>query len=869
MARGFFRRGRVPEQPAAAPAGEAAADRPVRRADGGWRSVRPLGPTVQRLATMSDGLRFRDGLSAWQNPSQRIEMGHAVSAEAPTGLTAGLVRTGARSARAPQPGLPQPVVYRVPPESDAEYDEPSASGAEAAGHGQAAEPTPVSRRAGTAAAPVAAARDSATGGQSFVETPGPVAGTGRSPVPRGRLTVARSADPVRRLPVAPARTGQPSAARPTLGTWTAAGEPAVADRVEPARTGPAPALPVATGPAPEAAVHAESPAVPAEVQRATTAGDVQPASPASSSSSSSAGHPAASPAAASPTSVQRSAAGSDSPAPAVPKSTSDDSPSSPAEPGIGAPLTALPSTALFIAGDRRPDESSGPAVTPNRPLLPRTGAIQRLASGSTGTEDGAARAAAAPEAARLPVVSGERDTPDQATTAPPPAAASERAASITGGGTPVHRAAAPSASDGPVAGREISRSPVGEPMTGLPATAKVAHTERATDSHGDTDDAAGVPARPTTAHRPLLPESATPQRLAAHPGATEVDSTGQPSTVVRPGVLPVVAGRQPAPDGRASGVTGSSGGIAAGAAPSGEHGTPVRSGPGAPAGRANRVIPIARMATAAAVRMRGLLSQRPLVPESGSTAGGDPGTGIGPLPVASSRSKVVPARWAGDAERPVTGASGPAATDKTAATSVQRAAAGPNQTSATDTPAARSRPVRRSHTGSTAPGSWSGSAAHLPASAPNWPSRQGALLADAPAPGRPAADRLAVASGTAGGQSSAPPVPVRWVPPPAPSSKTSASEAPAAYTAVQRSPDDAKSSVSHGTGGTTTAVTAQEVVTESGGGQPDARREEQEYDERGKTEELTQQIVDTVMRLMRAELRFGKERSGRLHQRRR
>ncbi|WP_218952149.1 hypothetical protein, partial [Amycolatopsis anabasis] len=99
-----IRRRRVP-----APPPEPADAPPV--PDGGWRAAGSLRPVVRRVATVSDPLGFRDGLAAWQNPSFRGEMGHAVSRTAPTGVVSGLVRP-----RTLGPGAAPPVVHRVPAE---------------------------------------------------------------------------------------------------------------------------------------------------------------------------------------------------------------------------------------------------------------------------------------------------------------------------------------------------------------------------------------------------------------------------------------------------------------------------------------------------------------------------------------------------------------------------------------------------------------------------------------------------------------------------------------------------------------------------------------------------------------------------------
>jgi hypothetical protein len=66
--------------------------------DGGWRRAAPPDLTVSRAPLgVSDGLVFRAGLAAWQNPSFDSGLGHALLPAAPTGLVRGV--TGAAAPR--------------------------------------------------------------------------------------------------------------------------------------------------------------------------------------------------------------------------------------------------------------------------------------------------------------------------------------------------------------------------------------------------------------------------------------------------------------------------------------------------------------------------------------------------------------------------------------------------------------------------------------------------------------------------------------------------------------------------------------------------------------------------------------------------
>lgn len=64
--------------------------------DGGWRRTAAPELTVSRAPLgVSDGLAFRAGLAAWQNPSFDAGLGHALLPTAPTGLVSGVTRPAA------------------------------------------------------------------------------------------------------------------------------------------------------------------------------------------------------------------------------------------------------------------------------------------------------------------------------------------------------------------------------------------------------------------------------------------------------------------------------------------------------------------------------------------------------------------------------------------------------------------------------------------------------------------------------------------------------------------------------------------------------------------------------------------------------
>ncbi|MCZ0988764.1 hypothetical protein O1M54_29155 [Streptomyces diastatochromogenes] len=82
--------------------------------DGGWRRTAAPELTLSRAPLgVSDGLTFRAGLAAWQNPSFDTGLGHALRPTAPTGLVRGVTRPaaaqpthtgGAAAAAGPAPG---------------------------------------------------------------------------------------------------------------------------------------------------------------------------------------------------------------------------------------------------------------------------------------------------------------------------------------------------------------------------------------------------------------------------------------------------------------------------------------------------------------------------------------------------------------------------------------------------------------------------------------------------------------------------------------------------------------------------------------------------------------------------------------------
>ncbi|HEY3608120.1 MAG TPA: hypothetical protein VGL06_11500, partial [Pseudonocardiaceae bacterium] len=59
----------------------------------------PVTVVRQDASGISDGLRFRSGLTSWRNHAFASEPGHAVVSTAPTGLVHGVLRSVQRSER--------------------------------------------------------------------------------------------------------------------------------------------------------------------------------------------------------------------------------------------------------------------------------------------------------------------------------------------------------------------------------------------------------------------------------------------------------------------------------------------------------------------------------------------------------------------------------------------------------------------------------------------------------------------------------------------------------------------------------------------------------------------------------------------------
>ncbi|MFD6173006.1 hypothetical protein, partial [Streptomyces coeruleorubidus] len=166
--------------------------------DGGWRRTTAPELTVSRAPLgVSDGLAFRAGLAAWQNPSFDTGLGHALLPTAPTGLVRGVTRAAAT----PQPthtgGGPLLLRALRPEGADGPRDGAPDAGAANGAAGLADAPPPqASRRTRPGVRPSGPARAASVSSGSV--SPGPMSsGSGSSgsvqsgPVSSGSVSAAR------------------------------------------------------------------------------------------------------------------------------------------------------------------------------------------------------------------------------------------------------------------------------------------------------------------------------------------------------------------------------------------------------------------------------------------------------------------------------------------------------------------------------------------------------------------------------------------------------------------------------------------------------------------------------------------------------
>ncbi|MFE0308830.1 hypothetical protein [Amycolatopsis sp. NPDC058986] len=509
--------------------------------------------------------------------------------------------------------------------------------------------------------------------------------------------------------------------------------------------------------------------------------------------------------------------------------------------GLGEPLHALPPTAKTLGPDVPPSPSGAvPGVV--APLVSEAGVAQRIAEATevarsrrstSDTErpenDGRARPSAI-LGEPLPALPPTAQAMDSGAAAPTFAPVSGMAppnsegglvqriaASETRGGKPHtdHHAgpelpvvSARDDADAPVAAGLAPPSPGARPVPGLVGETPSAPEIGAIHRIADPERTGPVTHRPA---EPVLPVVSTPE---------------QPTSVPLLSEAPIQRFAESARTGEATPTS---------ASPVGEPPLVVAR-PGEPAWEAERPI------------VRELLADRPLTRSMAEPA---------PAPESTvDRTVVAPVRWVRSGTQP-------------GSPPVQRATAGP---AAPRRPAAP-RPALR---GPAQPGpAQPGPASPRPAIAPNWPSRHGVVLSETPVQRAPAGTAPAVVAPVRPPAApGAPVVPARWVPelPIAAPASTAAT--------IQRDADPSRLSVVT-SGFSATTSSPEEPDTPPGTpidtppGTPVGEATENTDGEPPKAaehlgiEELARRLAEPVSRLLRAELRTGRERAGRLHTRRR
>ncbi|MFG2536983.1 hypothetical protein ACGFU4_17200 [Streptomyces sp. NPDC048511] len=553
--------------------------------DGGWRRTAAPELTVSRAPLgVSDGLAFRAGLAAWQNPSFGSGLGHALLPAAPAGLVHGVTRPAAPRAthtaggplllRAVRPDATDgadavtadgaPEVARRPvagdrkpgsagprPGSSAVRPSGDSGGGPRAGKAGPGDAAPRSRELTVTESPAVLAASPATVQRAVQPGTGPVV----APVGTGRPPVAARTPLVRRVAVVPpagaARPlsdptpGRASVARSTSGDRTpsapaardAAAE-AAGPRPEPSRTSGADGSHAAVRPSssgPRLTV-ARRPSGP--VRRVVAVRPAPSPAPPRDAAGTIAGARADSSAP-----VQRTATRTDSSGTATPDVTSTDS-SSTARPDapvqravtpsrgrapLGAPLSELPSTAEpFGRSPGAPGAGSAPG--PALPVVQRQGDTPVPYDSGTSATGGAASAGAADAPRRTPAPDGSGARVRGGLGAPlpglPPSAALPGPAP-----SPVPR----TSPTGP--GPDVQRAPGGEAQ--LLGTADV---QRALAEHSTTG-ATPVP----HGEGPATPLVTTP---AVAPGRPEPANPAATEGAAAAGKAPggASAGRRPGPD---------------------------------------------------------------------------------------------------------------------------------------------------------------------------------------------------------------------------------------------------------------------------------------------------------------------------------
>ncbi|WP_432138318.1 hypothetical protein [Streptomyces sp. bgisy154] len=489
--------------------------------DGGWRRTAAPDLTVSRAPLpVSDGLAFRAGLAAWQNPSFDSGLGHALLPTAPTGLAGGVTRPPAPQATHTAGG---PLLLRAlrPEGAGGAQGAGGAEGAEAAG-GQE------DRRSG-AGKPAVGGSGSGGSGAGRPGVRGPVAegsvagGAGAAGSEAGGAvgpTVARVTRAGRRAAPGKRRTGSPvSGAGPAVVQPSGSGD-GDGTTVQRRRSGDG--APRSRGPAADDGPTAT---------RGLTAGE----SPAVLSSS--------------PAPVQR-AVGPGTP-PVVTPADTGPRPFVPPVPLVRRVAVVPPGTAS-ASGSRTPQPPAGRRDAATEPAGPRAARTTGPRTARDGEQPGASRTPGTgrsrvvvpldPAGPRLTVARHPASGPVRRVAAVPPAPAAKPAPAATPGAgpdTPVRRTATPArATRATRAGR--THAPLGAPLGELPATATPVARASTTTSAAETSTASG-------AGGPAGPELPVVQRQTGGPVPDDGPASGTRDTA--PGAPAAGPSRTTAPGG--------------------------------------------------------------------------------------------------------------------------------------------------------------------------------------------------------------------------------------------------------------------------------------------------------------------------------
>ncbi|MGW6567045.1 hypothetical protein [Streptomyces sp. NPDC054975] len=627
--------------------------------DGGWREVAPAPVTIARSPLgVSDGLRFRSGLAAWQNPTLTTDLGHGLLPSAPTGLIHGVARPTTTPRPTPTEGGGPLLLRAVDSAPDPEPAEAGpAGGPERPIQRAASDPLVASGRTGGSQTPTPErtaprrttnTRDAAPerGGPGGPAMTVPLSGATHVPASSDPLVVSRRTGAGTPVPER-AEPGGPAMTVPVSGAThvPAASDPLVVSRRTGAGT-PVPERAEPGGPAMTAPVLGAGPAAP----RPVTGGD----------------GPSVVPAASDPLVVSRRT-GAETPdnsaAPARPADGSG-APATPHEPGRA---DANRPAALPVVGAAPQPSDAGAPTTGPAPQTPESSATPRRTRPASPVR---------PRPVGAPMVVARRPAmaPRVLAAVPPrsPATAADRATTPSPDGNPVREE--PARAEGPDRSpRTATRPGLGAPLGELPSTARQIGSPTVTN--------APTPAQPL----PVMRRTTEPESPSGPPPSAPGPTVRKPTTRSGLGAplreLPPTATRAPAST-PAAPLLGGDAPVQRSPLPSAS--TPARPRtPDAPPTGPTPVVPLSRAAETT-------------TGPSGAPAHGTPGTSAGASPVAPADASapgatpLVPVSRAAERTSGTSapGSSGSSSAGSASAAPVQRAVERTSGASGTSTPGA-------------------------------------------------------------------------------------------------------------------------------------------------------------------------------------